>query len=187
MENRERNNIYAVPFIGGILCITTLFTLDFYLASSYGLMFGLIYFIPGLVDTFCGIIMISSAIKMRSGKPSWIVERRKLMISSRLAVGVSLGLAILSMILVGYFVISLVYGFVGGLITILGIYFYKLITERNFISGPTLVQERENFEPSPMKEQVFYDNLKFCTNCGFNLEGGPFKICPNCGNQMTSE
>ncbi|MHA1192928.1 MAG: hypothetical protein ACTSP9_11620 [Promethearchaeota archaeon] len=57
----------------------------------------------------------------------------------------------------------------------------------NFISGPTLIQEKIFSEPSPMKEQVFFANPKFCTNCGFNLEEGPFKFCPNCGNQMTSE
>jgi len=188
MANREKNNIYAVPFIGGILCITTLFTLDLSLASSYSLLYELISFIPGLVDTACGIIMVTSAIKMRSGNTRWIVERRKLMFSSWLAIAVSLGLGFIFMILFGYFVISPVYGFVGGLITILGIYFYELITERNFISGPTFVQEREKFEPSPMQEQEFYDNPnKFCTNCGINLDGGPFKTCPNCGKQITSE
>jgi len=187
MENRERNNIYAVPFIGGILCIIPLFTPNLFLLISYDLIFGMIYLIPSLLDTYFGIIMIYSAIMMRSGKTTWIQERKNLMIYSWLAVSVSLGSATLTMMALGYFLISPVYGFVGGLITILGIYFYKLITERNLLSGPTLVQEKEKFEASPMKEQAFYGKLKFCTNCGINLEEGSFKTCPNCGKQITSE
>lgn len=187
MENRERNNIYAVPFIGGILCVVTLFDPAIFPSFIYNPIMGMIFYIPVLLDTICGMIMIYSAIKMRNGKTTWIEERKKLMISSLIAVSVPLGMAILFMLMVEFFVIVFEYGLVGGLITILGIYFYKLITERNFISGPTLVQEQIKFEPSPMKEQVFYANPKFCTNCGFNLEGGPFKFCPNCGNQMTSE
>jgi hypothetical protein len=189
MENRERNNIYAVPFIGGILCIITLFNPDLIFFISYNLITGMVFFIPTLLEVICGIIMLYSAIKMRSGKTTWIEERKKLMISSWLAFSISLSFAIfLKLLGLGaYFVIVLEYGLVGGLITILGIYFYKFITERNFIAGPTLVQERKKSEPSPMKEQVFYANPKFCTDCGFNLEGGPFKFCPNCGNQINSE
>lgn len=187
MENRERNNIYAVPFIGGILCIITLFTLDLFYYISYDPIIGIIFLIPSLLDVISGIIMISSAIKMRSGKSTLIEERKKIMISSWLAVSVSLGFAIFLMLILGYIIILFEYGLIGGLLTILGIYFYRLITERNFISGPTLVPEREKFEPSPTKEQVFYANPKFCHNCGFNLERGPFKFCPNCGNQLISE
>ena len=187
MENRERNNIYAIPFIGGILCITPLFIPNLFLYISYDLIFGLIYLIPSLLDTYFGIIMIYSAIMMRSGKTTWIQERKNLMIYSWLAVSVSLGSATITMMLSGVFLISPVYGFVGGLITILGIYFYKLTTERNFISGPTLVQEKEKFEASPMKEQGFYDNPKLCTICGFNFGEKPYKFCPNCGNLITSE
>jgi hypothetical protein len=187
MQNREKNNTYAIPLIGGILCIIPLFTPSLFLYISYNLMFGLISLIPSLLDTYFGIIMIYSAIMMRSGKTTWIQERKNLTIYSWLAVSVSLGSATITMMLSGVFLISPVYGFVGGLITILGIYFYKLTTERNFISGPTLVQEKEKFEPSPMEEQAFYSKLKFCTNCGFNLEEGSFKTCPNCGKQLTPE
>ena len=187
MENREINNIYAVPFIGGILCIITLFDPVTFLSISYNPIVGVIFLIPGLLNLICGIIMIFSAIKMRNGKTTLIEERKKIMISSWLAVSVSLGFAIFLMLILGYIIILFEYGLIGGLLTILGIYFYRLITERNFISDPTLVPEREKFEPSPTKEQVFYANPKFCHNCGFNLEKGPFKFCPNCGNQLTSE
>ena len=187
MENRERNNIYAVPFIGGILCIVTLCNPAFFSLFSYGLIYGMFAFIFVLPDIICGSIMISSAIKMRSGKTTWIEEKKKLLISSWLAVSITLGFGIFSFLIIGFFVIIFEFGFVGGSITILGIYYYEHITKRNLISGPTLIQERIFSEPSPMKEEVFFANPKFCTDCGFNLEGGPFKFCPNCGNQMISE
>lgn len=187
MEIRERNNFYAVPFIGGILCIILLFHPVFLSMFSYGLIIGMFAFIFVLPDIICGSIMIYSAINMKSGKTTWIEEKKKLLISSWLAVSITLGFGIFSFLIIGFFGIIFEYGFTGGLITILGIYYYEHITKRNFIPGPTLVQEREKFEPSPMKEEVFFANPKVCTDCEFNLEGGPFKFCPNCGSQMTSE
>jgi hypothetical protein len=129
MENREINNIYAVPFIGGILCIITLFDPVTFLSISYNPIVGVIFLIPGLLNLICGIIMIFSAIKMRNGKTTLIEERKKIMISSWLAVSVSLGFAIFQLLIMGFFVIFFEYGLVGGSITIFGIYFYRHLSQ----------------------------------------------------------
>ena len=187
MENRDINNIYAVPFIGGILCIIAFFTSELFLFIGYNIILGMIFFIPSLLELTCGIIMIYIAIKIRSGKTTWVEAEKKLLISSWLAIIIALGYGIFYMYAQGFFVITYPQGFTGGLVTLLGIYYYKHITNRDHVTGPALVQERETLEPSPMKEQQFYADPKFCTNCGFNLEGGTLKFCPDCGNQLTSE
>jgi hypothetical protein len=124
---------------------------------------------------------------MKNGKTTLFEEKKKLLIFSWLVVSVSLGLSIISIFWFGTFFFFYEPGLVGGLIIILGNFFYTLVTKRNFIYGPPLIQEGENIEPSPTKEQAPYTNPKFCTNCGFNLEEKPFKFCPNCGTQLTSE
>ena len=196
MENKERNNFYAVPLIGGILCNFAIFgnsllSLSLSLSGSIYFLAGfpfliiILFFGPIILDLVLGILMIVSAVKMKNGKTTLFEEKKKLLIFSWLVVSVSLGLSIFSIFGFGTFYFFYEPGLVGGLIIILGNFFYNLVTKRNFIYGPPLVQEREKIEPSLTKEQVFYANPKFCTNCGFNLEGKPFRFCPNCGTQLT--
>jgi len=199
MENKEKNNFYAVLLIGGILCIysilgNNLFTILLHIPESVsfnppGFTFSvlIIGFGPIILNLVLGILMIVSAVKMKNGKTTLFEEKKKLLIFSWLVVSVSLVLSIFSIFAYGTFFFLHEPGLVGGLIIILGNFFYTLVTKRNFIYGPPLIQEGENIEPSPTKEQDFYANPKFCTNCGFNLEEKPFKFCPNCGTQLTSE
>ncbi|MHA1240334.1 MAG: hypothetical protein ACTSQU_06025 [Promethearchaeota archaeon] len=179
MENRKRENIYVVAFIGGILCIFTLLTPTIYSMLVLNPAFGLGVVIFALPDVICGIIMVKSGFKMRSGKKTWIQERKKLKISSWFVVSFSLGFAFISLLVAGSFLISFEYGFVGGLIIIFGKYFYKRVNP--------IFQEGDKFQLSPMKEQQIYANPKFCTKCGFNIEERLFKFCPKCSNQLTSE
>lgn len=175
MENRERNYLYAVPLIGGILSIVSFSTFNFSAVFTLGLM-GLITAIilvhPNIV---LGIMMIVSAIKMRSGKTTWIEQKKELLVISWILVSITLGLAIFFMLIIGQFVLVFEYGFVGGLLTLMGYYYERYTTDRKFKS-----------DPAPMKERIIKDYPKFCTNCGFNLEGRPFNFCPNCGTKFTS-
>jgi len=120
--------------------------------------------------------MIHSAIKMRSGKTTWIEQKKRLLIVSWIVVCVTLAFIILAQLTIGQIVIIFEYGFVGGLLTLIAYYYDKYTTSREYMPGPAL-----------MKEQVIYANPKFCTNCGFDLKGGTYKFCPECGTQLTSE
>ncbi len=184
MENRERNYIYAVPFIGGIVCIISLFAINpsvIFTFSLIGLIGILILIHPEIVF---GIMMIVSAIKMRSGKTTWIEQKKKLMIISWILVGITLGFTIFTLVLIGQIAIIFEYGFVGGLLNLMGYYYDRYTANRAYMTGPALIQEKENFKLGPMKDQVSYANPKFCTNCGFKFEVVSLKFCPECGNQL---
>lgn len=197
MENKERNNFYAVPLIGGILCIYAIFgnsllSLSLFLSGSINLggfpfLVLIIFFGPVIFFLVFGILMIISAVKIENGKTTLFEERKKLLIFSWLVVSVSLGLSIFSIFGFGTFYFFYQPGLAGGLIIILGNFIYKFSTKRNLIDAPPLVQEGEKIKSSPMKERVIYTNPKFCHICGFNLKGGSFKFCPECGNQLVSE
>jgi hypothetical protein len=192
METKEINNFYAVPLIGGILCILAIFT---YLELlMHDILQWLLFGIPGIIDLICGILMLSLAFRLRSGITTYINEKKKLIALSWVAIIGSSGLAIFFMIIGGFSYywglflnLITVTGFTGGIVTLLGIVFYRIVNERKFITRPPLVQEKDVYIPRPVEEPKFYPDAKFCTNCGFNLEGGPFRFCPNCGNKLNSE
>ena len=118
--------------------------------------------------------MIHSAIKMRSGKTTWIEQKKRLLIVSWIVVCVTLAFIILAQLTIGQIVIIYEYGFVGGLLILMAYYYDKYTTNREYRSGPTL-----------MKDQVKKDYPKFCNNCGFDLQGGTYKFCPDCGKEIT--
>lgn len=177
MEKNERNDIYAVPFIGGILCIMSLFYSDIWVAFSFNLVLGMILSAPILAQASFGIVMLIYAIKIRRGKSSLMEEKKKFLIFSWLAVSVSLGFSVFIFFVIELFGLSFPYGFVGGLLTILGIYYHQYITKDTKYTD----QQGKKIE----QEKEFYTKPKFCTNCGFNLKEGSFKFCPECGNQLT--
>ena len=182
------NNFYAVPLIGGILCILAIFSPAYFDLLMYSIIYLIILIIPCIIDLISGIIMLSLAFRLRKGITTYINEKRKLITLSWLAIIGSSGLGVYFTIIGGYFFSGFItVGFTGGVITFLGIFFYRIINERNFITSPPLIQEKDAYRPSPVEEPKFYPKAKFCIKCGFNLEGGPFKFCPNCGNKLTLE
>ena len=198
MENKKRNNFYAVPLIGGILCIYAIFgnsllSLSLSLSGSIYFLAGfpfliiIIFFGPIILDLVLGILMIVSAVKMKNGKTTLFEEKKKLLIFSWLVVSVSLGLSIFSIFGFGTFFFFYEPGLVGGLIIILGNFFYKLVTKRNFIYGPPLVQEGEETEPRAMIDQSPIIVHAICSNCGFKSGEESLKFCPKCGNRLDAK
>lgn len=195
MENKERINFFAVPLIGGILCIYAFFGLNLLVVPillaenpfSPPLIFLFLVFGPILLDLNLGILLIVSAVTIKKGKTTFLEERGKILIFSWVIVGVSLGLGVLSITWFGAFLFFHEPGLVGGLVIILGDFFYKHVNKRNFIFGPPLGQEGEKLEPSPMKEHPPITYRKFCTNCGFKSGKESIKFCPKCGNKLVSK
>lgn len=182
MEKNERNDIYAVALIGGILCIMSLFYSDIWGAFSFNLLVGMIASAPIFAQASFGIVMLIYAIKIRRGKSSMMEEKKKFLIFSWLAVSVSLGFSVFIFIVVEVFALSFPYGFVGGLLTILGVYYHQHITKDTRHTD----HKQQKIELIPIQKKEI-SNPKFCTNCGFNLKEGPFKFCPECGNQLNPE
>ena len=192
----EGNKFYAIPLIGGILCQFAIlgnlpFIFSFLLTGdpyfSFGSFFIIVLFVsfaPIITDLVLGIIMIHSAVKMKNRRSNFLAEKKKLLILSWITVGSSLCLSIFSIFGFGVFLFFYEPGLVGGLIVILGIFFYKLVTERNFIYGPPLIQDEKKIEQSAMKTQFHLTAPKFCTNCGFDLEGAALNYCPECGHKL---
>ena len=176
MENRERNYLYVVPFIGGILCIVSVFVFNISVFISSGLIGLIALFILVHPDIVLGIMMIVSAIKMRSGKTTWIEQKKELLVISWILVSITLGFTIFTIVIIGQIAILFEYAFVGGLLTLIGYYYDRYTTKRNYVSGP-----------APMKGQIKKKYPKFCTNCGIGIKVRDFKFCPNCGNQLTPE
>jgi hypothetical protein len=204
MDNEEKNNFYAVPLIGGILCLITFFVPDMSYMFSGSVLFAmifnfmiftsiseLIFVISGLITVIleiaCSCVMIYSAIKIMLGKTTLNKQKRKLMIFSWLVVGATLMMSITALFGMGFFMLINRYGFIGCLITIIGIFYSNHMTKRGTISRPVGIPEGEKFVPSLPEEKVFYTNPKFCVKCGFNLKEGHLKFCPECGHQLTSE
>lgn len=204
MENEEKNNFYAVPLVGGILCLITFFIPDtpfssigstltamifnFMIFTSFSeLIFIIFGLITVILEIVCGCVMLYSAIKMMLGKTTFTKQKMKLVILSWLVIGTTLTMSIPAIIGLGYFNLFNIYGFTGSLITLIGIYYSQHMMKRGPISRPMVIHKDEKLEPSPPKEKVFYTDPKFCTNCGFNLTEGQFKFCPECGNQLSSE
>ena len=69
---------------------------------------------------------------------------------------------------------------------ILGNFFYKLVSKRNFLYGPPLVQKGEKIDQSLTKEQPTITVRTLCTNCGFKSEEESLNFCPECGNKLVS-
>jgi len=204
VENEDKNNFYVVPLIGGILCLITFFIPDmtfmfpgsfltaiifnFMIFSSFSeLIFIIFGLITVILEMVCGCVMLYSAIKMGLGKTTLNEQKMKLMILSWLVIGTTLMMSITAFIGLGFFMLLNRYGFIGSLITLIGIYYFQHMTKHGTISSPVVIHEGERFNLIPPKEKVFYTNPKFCTNCGFNLKEGQFKFCPECSNQLTSE
>ena len=203
MENEDKNNFYAIPLIGCILCLITFFIPEtpFYSTDSFLTLIisnfmiftslsELIFIISGLttviLEIVCGCVMLYSAIKMKLGKTTLKEQKMKLMIFSWLVIGTTLIMSITATFGLGFFNLLNRYGLIGSLITLIGIYYSQHMTKRGNISSPVVIHEGERLKSIPPKEKVFNTNPKFCTNCGFSLEGGPFNFCPNCGNGITS-
>ena len=184
MKNRDRDYIYAVPFIGGIICLVSLFAFNLsaiFTLGPLGLIGILIFIHPQVV---LGIMMIVSAIRTRNGKTMWIEQKKKLLVISWVLVGISLGFTIFFLLIIGMFYIMFEYGFVGGLLTLIGYYYDKYTTSRASLTGPALIRTKDNLELGPMKERVIFPNPKFCPKCGIDLKGSKFKFCTDCGNQL---
>jgi len=197
MEKKERNNFFAVPLIGGILCIYAFTGYGFFIIPlvfpgsqpfNPGFPFGLIIRLgPIILNIVLGIFMIVSAVKLESGKKTFIEEKKKLLSYSWVVVSVSLGLSIFSIFTFGTFLFLHEYALIGGLIIILGNFFYKRVNQHNSIYGPPLVQEREETETIPMKEQPPLIVRVICTKCGFKSEEESLKFCTKCGNKLVSK
>lgn len=177
IENREKDNIYIVPFIGGLLCTMTVISPPFFL------FFGLIPVITSLLELICGLFLIYYAIKIKRGKSMWIEEQIKILIFSWIAFSVSLGISFSFLLGVGSFFIVYDYGFAGSLITLLGYYFHNYISNRN----PIIVRGGDKFEHYSKKERIKYTNPRFCPHCRFKLEKWLFDFCPNCNKQLTAK
>ena len=180
MENRERNYLYAVPLIGGILCLVSFFAFILSLGLQ-GFILTLIFVHPQIV---LGIMMIVSASRTRNGKTTWIDEKKKILVISWVLVGITLGFIILNFLIIRFIFITFEFGFVGGLLTLIGYYYDKYTTNRAYLTGPALIRTKDNLELGPMKERVIFPNPKFCPNCGIDLKGSKFKFCTECGNQL---
>jgi len=150
MENNERNNIYAVAFVGGILCIFSFFDFDILSFFNFNLILGLILLLFILPHIICGIIMIYSAIRIKLGQKTWNEQKVKLLISSWLAIGVSLGASIFMLIFVGYFMLFNRFGLIGGFLTLLGYYYHKHLTKSEKLSDPPLTPEKGNSDSIPL-------------------------------------
>jgi len=160
MENEEKNNFYAVPLIGGILCLITFFIPDmpimlpvstltamifnFMIFSSLSeLMFIIFGLITVILEIVCGCVMLYSAIKMGLGKTTLKEQKMKLMIFSWLVIGATLMMSITFFIGLGFFMLLNRYGFIGSLMTLIGIYYFQRMTKRGTISSPVVIHEGE--------------------------------------------
>lgn len=187
MEIREKNNIYAVPLIGGILCLITFFVSDwpYGFHSSFNTIIIITFLISFVLEVICANIMIYSAIMIKVGKTTLSGQKKKLMIFSWLVIGVTLILSFLFIFIQGRFILINRYGLTGCLITLMGIYYYEHKVELGHKFAYTVETKGEKVEPTLGKDKVFHTYPKFCTNCGFNLKEGQFTFCPECGNQLT--
>lgn len=188
MENRERNNFYAVPLIGGILCLITFLFPDLYYFTPLGgynfiLLIGFLIFI--ILEIICGNIMLYTAIRMGVGRTTFSKQKTKLLIFSWLVFGLTLVTSFFATLSAGFLFLVNRLGLIGCLITIIGIYYYERTAKRGLEFAQTLETNREKIEPSLTKENVYYIAPKFCINCGLNLKEGKFKFCPECGHQLT--
>lgn len=199
MENKEKNNFYAIPLIGGILCIYSIFGYNLFFIpmifsgstfiSFAGLPFLILIFGFGSIILYLvlGILIIISAVKMKKGKTNLSEEEKKLLTLSWLAVGVSLGLSVFSIYGFGTFLFFHEPGLVGGLIIILSTFFYKHVNKLNFMFGPPLVQKGEETEPKSMKDHSSIIFHALCANCGFKSREESLKFCPKCGKRLVSK
>ncbi len=115
MKNRERDNLYAIPLIGSILCFITFFISDnpygfpgsFLTSLIYNFMFIfsmtgftlillIISFMTVILELLCGCVMLYSAIKMMLGKTTLNQQKMKLMIFSWLVIGATLIISIMA-------------------------------------------------------------------------------------------
>lgn len=163
MEVEAKNNFYVVPLIGGIFCFITFFIPDTPLspaASTLTLMLfnfmvfaslpELIFIIFGLISVIseivCGYVMIYSAIKMKLGKTTLKKQKMKLVFFSWLVIGLTLTMSTIAMIGIGFFNLFNGYGFIGSLITLIGIYYSRHMTKHGSISGPTVIHKDEKLK-----------------------------------------
>lgn len=131
--------------------------------------------------------MIVSAVKMKNGRTYWYDEKKKLLALSWIVICVSMGLSIFSLIIFGNFLFYHETGLAGGLIVVLGYFFYNHVSKRTFWFGPPLVQESREIKPSPARLPSPVTGRKFCTNCGLKLEEESFKFCPDCGKHLSTK
>ena len=199
MEKKERNNFFAVPLIGGILCIYGIFGYNLFIIPSllpgsvsfnppgFPFIVLIVGLVPIILNLVLGILMIVSAVKLKNGKATLFEEKKKLLTYSWLVVSVSLGLSIFSIFGYGTFLFFHEPALGAGLIIILGNFFYKRVNQGNSIIGPPLVQEREETETSSMKEQSPIIAHAICANCGFKSEEKSLNFCPECGRKLVSK
>ena len=200
MEKKERNNFFAVPLIGGILCIYGIFGYNLFIIPSLlpgsvsfnppGFPFIIVLIIglvPIILNLVVGILMIVSAVKLKNGKATLFEEKKKLLTYSWLVVSVSLGLSIFSIFGYGTFLFFHEPALGAGLIIILGNLFYKRLNKGNSLFGPPLVQEGEETEPSEMIDQSPIIVHAICSNCGFKSGEESLKFCPKCGNRLDAK
>jgi hypothetical protein len=144
MENKDGCNIYAVALVGGILCIMTFFDIENYLGigpNPFAYLGFSIFILPHII---CGVIMIQSAIKIKFGTRTWFDQKKRLLISSWVAIGAWAGFFIFSVVIGGYYLAFNRYGFVGGFLLLVGIYYYEYLSKRDAVSSTTLAQEKDS-------------------------------------------
>ncbi len=186
MENRENNNFYAVPLMGGILCVISIFTPISFTSFGFNFLILITLLISITLEEVCGIILIIFAVKLKKGKTTLLEQKKKFLVLSLLAFFTPIVLSIIISIGLEYFRIHLVYGLTGGFITILGVALHKRIVDGSSLYG-SIVQERTEENLSPKINQSLIDIPTVCNKCGADLKGGVFKFCPECGNQLEAE
>ncbi|MFX0074874.1 MAG: zinc ribbon domain-containing protein [Candidatus Hermodarchaeota archaeon] len=180
MEIRKRDNFYAVPLMGGILCVITLLTPNS--LGSFSLNFIILSILVSsvILEEVCGIILIVFAAKLKRGKIQWIAK--KLLVLSLLTFTTPIPLSILISIGLGYFRVFLVYGMTGGLITLIGVIFHWRMSDDDSIHGSL---SQESIDDKSLKiNQSPTSGTTICSNCGTHLKGGALKFCPECGNEL---
>ena len=177
------DNFYAVPLMGGILCVISLFTPTSLGFVSLNNMILLILFISVILEEICGIILIVFAVKLKKGKTPWIKQEKILLVFSLLALITPFVPSIIISIDLEYLRIFLFYGMAGGFITLIGVIFRHRITDSDSYYD-TIIKERTD-DKSLKVNQSPTAGPKFCRNCGTDLKGGTFKFCPECGTELS--
>jgi hypothetical protein len=155
----------------------------FHPIDSPGFPFNLIlFFAPIVLDIVLGILLIVSAVKLKNGKIALIKEKKKLIISSWIIVGVSLSQSIISIFWYGFFFFFQEPGLVGAVIIILGNFFYNQLNKRNFLYGSTSIKLDEDTSSSS-----YFAVKTLCTKCGFSSGEDSLKFCPECGDKLVSK
>ena len=189
MENRDSRNVYAIALVGGILCVMTSIDLRRVVGLTFNPLMALTLLLFALPHIICGIVLIHSATRIQSGKRTWTQLEKRILISSWIAIGIWLGFFIFFIIMGAFlFLMSFnSFGFAGGFLTLLGIYYYKNLRKSGNISDPLLSQEKDIFESIPVKQQSPIAVSTKCSKCGFDFKGEVYKFCPKCGVQLSSE